>query len=218
MIIFAADNHYGVNPGLHAYEVLKKDYPTMVFAEDDWSIFTKYDLAKDCELLILNMIASTCNIPEPNEEQSEAVLNYCKTGKPLLLLHGASSAFWHHSWWRVNCGLRWVRPNDPDEVPASTHPKEPFVIAPSKTRHELCKQLVTMDLPQDEIYTELEQTCSLWTLMETNICNRTFPQCTESKNEWGGTVINFLPGHNPEVTSSEVYNKNVKILIDYLTK
>ena len=66
----------------------------MVFQEDDWNIFTKFDLARDCRLLILNMIASTCGNPLPDEEACRAVRNYCETGKNLLLLHGSSAAFW----------------------------------------------------------------------------------------------------------------------------
>ena len=58
MIIFAADNHYGVHPGLCAFEEIRGAHPDIIFSEDDWSIFNRYNLAKDCELLILNMIGA----------------------------------------------------------------------------------------------------------------------------------------------------------------
>ncbi len=216
MILFVADDHYGVHPGLCQYESIKSDYPDMVFYENDWSGFTAHNLRRDCDLLILNMIASTCNLPLPDGAACRAVHNYCSTGKPLLLLHGGSSAFWHCDWFRRNVGIRWVRPNDPDQVPRSTHPKEPFVVKVAKSRHPLAARLVEMDLPQDEIYTELEQVNPVWNLMETTIPEGTFVQCAESRNVWGGRVINFLPGHRSEVTTHPAMTANLKTLINYL--
>ncbi len=216
MLVFAADNHYGTHPGKNGYEMIADSYPGMVFAEDDWSVFTQVDLARDCELLILNMIAGTCDVPLPDEAAAAAVRRYCETGKPLLLLHGASSAFWHHDWWRINSGLRWVRPNDPDQIPPSTHPVEPFTVSIAKVRHELAAKLVPMDLPKDEIYTELEQTQPMWVLMSTEVNGKSYPQCVESANRWGGRVINFLPGHQTVVTRHPDYVANLKTLINDL--
>ena len=216
MILFVADDHYGTHPGLNTYQEIAGNYPEMKFIENDWSIFTAVDLAKDCDLLILNMIADTCNLPIPDEAAAAAVRRYCETGRPLLLLHGASSAFWPYEWFRQAVGLRWVRGNDPDGVVASFHPKEPYKVLRCKCRHPLVGKLVDMELPQDEIYTALEQTQPLWILMDTTISSGTFPQCTESRSPWGGRVINFLPGHLPAVTRHPAFIANVKTLIDDL--
>ncbi|MEI3002804.1 MAG: hypothetical protein V8T86_18270 [Victivallis sp.] len=65
----------------------------MKFVENDWSCFTACDLAKECDLLIRNMIADTCGLPIPDGKAAGAVKKYCEAGRPMLLLHGASSAF-----------------------------------------------------------------------------------------------------------------------------
>ena len=70
----------------------------------------------------------------------------------------------------------------------------------------------------DEIYADLEQTLPLWTLMQTTISVGTFPMLTESINQWGGKVINFLPGHNESSSRHPDYICNLKTLIDYLKK
>ena len=106
MIIFVADDHYESFPGRNTYEEIAADYPDMKFIENDWSIFTSVDLAGDCDLLILNMIADTCNLPVPDEAAAEAVKKYCEAGKNLLLLHGGSSAFWPYAWFRELVGIR----------------------------------------------------------------------------------------------------------------
>ena len=216
MIIFVADDHYESFPGRNTYEEIAADYPDMKFIENDWSIFTSVDLAGDCDLLILNMIADTCNLPVPDEAAAEAVKKYCEAGKNLLLLHGGSSAFWPYAWFRELVGIRWVRGNDPDGFVASFHPHEPYKVVRAKCRHRLVNKLVEMDLPKDEIYTGLEQTRPVWTLMNTTISTGTFPQCTESATPWGGRVINFLPGHDKSVTRHPDFIANVKLLIDVL--
>ncbi len=216
MLIFVADDHYKQFPGRCIYEEIASDYPSMIFKENDWSIFTSIDLAKECDLLILHMIAATCNLPIPDEATAESVKKYCQTGKNLLLLHGSSAAFWPYKWFREISGLRWVRPHDPDDVVASFHPHEPYKVVRSKCRHPLVSKLVEMDFPSDEIYTGLEQTQPLWTLMTTTISTGTFPQCTESLTPWGGRVINFLPGHIEAVTRHPDLIANVKLLINDL--
>lgn len=216
MILFVADDHYKTSPGRNTYEMIAADYPQMKFFENDWSCFTAFDLAKECDLLILNMIADTCGLPIPEEAAAQAVKRYCEAGKNLLLLHGASSAFWPWDWYRDLVGFRWVRGNDPDGFPASFHPHEPYKVVRAKCRNPLVEKLIEMDLPQDEIYTGLEQTRPMWTLMTTTISSGTFPQCTESATPWGGRVINFLPGHIPAVTRYPDFVANVKLLIDDL--
>ena len=150
------------------------------------------------------------------DQAAEAVRRYFETGKPVLLLHGGSAAFWPFDWFREAVGLRWVRGNDPDGVVASFHPKEPYRVEPAKCRHPLVSRLIPMDLPQDEIYTALEQTRPMWVLMNTTISSGTFPQCTESTSPWGGRVINFLPGHAATVTRDPALIANVRTLIDSL--
>ena len=216
MILFVADNHYGAYSGRNIYEMIAADYPEMLFVEDDWSCFTAYNLAGECELLILNMIADTCGLAIPTSDAADSVRRYCEEGKPLLLLHGGSAAFWPYKWFRESVGLRWVRGNDPDGVEASFHPHESYRVEVSKCRHPLSKKLVPMALPMDEIYTGLEQTSPFTILLETTISSGSFPQCTESFSRWGGRVINFLPGHDPVATRCFDLVKNVKILIDYL--
>lgn len=217
MKLFVADNHYGAYPGRCQYECIRGDYPDMIFREDDWSVFTEFDLARDCDLLILNMIADTCGIPAPDEAQAEAVRKYLKTGKNLLLLHGGSSAFWPFDWYRKLVGIRWVRNNDPDGIVPSFHPKEPYTVKVSKVRHPLAAQLKEMSFQEDEIYCSLEQVTPVTTLMETTISLGSCPQCTESFTPWGGKVINFLPGHSESVTKDPVLIDNLKLLIDYLS-
>ena len=219
MKLFVADDHYQAYPGRNQYECIRDTYKDMVFSENDWSVFTKYDLAAECDLLILNMIADTCGIPAPDSAACDAVKRYLETGKNLLLLHGGSSAFWHCDWYRKIVGIRWVRGNDPDNVPSSFHPKEKYCVKVAKVRHELADKLVDMDFSvEDEIYCSLEQVNPVMTLMETTISLGTSPQCTESYTPWGGKVINFLPGHRSEVTRDPRLTANLKILIDYLDK
>ena len=219
MKLFVADDHYQACPGRNQYECIRDTYKDMVFSENDWSIFTKYDLASECDLLILNMIADTCGIPVPDSAACDAVKRYLETGKNLLLLHGGSSAFWHCDWYRKLVGIRWVRKNDPDNIPSSFHPKEKYCVKVSKVRHELAEKLVDMDFSiEDEIYCSLEQVNPVMTLMETTISLGTSPQCTESYTQWGGKVINFLPGHRSEVTRDPRLIANLKVLIDYLDK
>ncbi|MBR7119581.1 MAG: ThuA domain-containing protein [Lentisphaeria bacterium] len=218
MKLFVADDHYKAFPGRNQYECISGTYSDMIFRENDWSVFTEFDLAKECDLLILNMIADTCGLPVPTPEQAEAVKRYLETGKNLLLLHGASSAFWPYEWYRKLVGIRWVRGKDPDGVEASFHPKEPYCVKVAKVRHELAEKLVEMDFTiEDEIYCSLEQVTPITTLMETTISLGTSPQCTESFTPWGGKVINFLPGHRCEVTRDERLIANLKTLIDYLS-
>ena len=216
MIIFAADNHYDVHPGKNIYAGLKSNYKDMVFSEDDWSVFVKNDLKNKCNLLVLNMIAGTCNIEPPNQEAESSVRAYCEKGGNILLIHGSSAVFWQWAWWRSIVGYRWVRGNDPDGVVPSTHPTRPYKVTVSKSRHPLCAKLAEMDLPEDEIYIGLEQVCPAITIMETKTDEGTFVQCYESITPWGGKIIGFIPGHKPEITGSEVYLNNIKVLIDYL--
>ena len=215
MIFFFADNHYNSFPGREIYKQLKTDYD-LNFHEDDWSAMEAEDFADKCDLLILNMIGDTCDVAHPSALAEKQILKYAENGGSFLLLHGSSAAFWQWDWWREIVGFRWVRPNDPDGVAPSTHPKKPYKIEVSKCQHELCKKLKTIELPEDEIYTELEQTCPATILMQTTIEEGTFPQAYECTTPWGGTILGYLPGHNVEVTSSPEFIYNIKVLLDSL--
>jgi hypothetical protein len=215
MIYFFADNHYDSFPGREINKQLQNDYK-ICYYEDDWSAMETNDFADKCSLLILNMIGTTCNLPHPSAAAEKQIRKYAEKGGNFLLLHGSSAAFWQWGWWRKIVGFRWVRPNDPDNVPKSTHPKKPYKVEVSKCRHPLCKKLKDISLPEDEIYTELEQTCPATILMQTTIEEGTFPQCYECLTPWNGKILGYLPGHFKEVTSSPEFIYNIKVLLDDL--
>lgn len=215
MIYFFADNHYGQRPGWNLMQCLHEDFP-ISFHEDDWEALASTDLAADCDLLILNLIATTGKLAAPGPEAESRVRAYVEHGGNVLMLHGSSAAFWHWDWWRPLVGFRWVRSQDPDGMAASVHPKEPFRVEVCKCRHPLCRRLQPMDLPEDEIYTQLEQTCPVWSLLQTTLASGTFVQCHEALTPWGGRMVGFLPGHRPEVVRLPALVDNVRILIDDL--
>ena len=159
MIYFFADDHFQKFCGRNIYkrlpDMLKK---RIFFSENDPEYLESGIWEKNCELLILHMIGGTGSIPLPGDGAERAMLRYCISGRPMLLLHGSSAAFWHWDWWRKIAGLRWVRPEDPDHVPKSVHPHHPCRVEVAKVRHELARQLKPFNLPEDEIYIELEQT------------------------------------------------------------
>ncbi|MBR7155531.1 MAG: ThuA domain-containing protein [Lentisphaeria bacterium] len=217
MIYFFADDHFKVHPGKVIYENLPPELRAKIkFYENDWSELENGSWQDDCELLILNMIGTTCGISHPGSGAEDRVKNYLHKGGNALLLHGSSAAFWQWQWWREIVGLRWVRPNDPDGVEASYHPKKPYVVRKCKTRHPLMTELRELDLPQDEIYTKLEQVSPVTVFMDTFIEEGVFPQCLENATPWGGKFCHFIPGHSPEVTANKDYIANVTALINYL--
>jgi hypothetical protein len=215
MITFLADDHYGTHPGAVLYAALRDRFE-MAFFENDLSALTRDSFADECELLILNMIGDTCGQPLAGPEAERNLRAYLERGKPLLLLHGSSAAFWHWAWWRGIVGYRWVRGNDPDGVEASTHPTRPYRVEVAKCSHPLCKQLQAMELGEDEIYTRLEQVSPATVLMETTTLEGTFPQCWENVTPWGGRVLGFLPGHRPEIVGNPVLVENAARLISSL--
>lgn len=215
MIYFLADDHYGARPGAVLHEALCERY-RIAFFENDFSCLATPEFPTDCELLVLNVIGDTCGMKPAGEDVECGVRAYLEQGKPLLLLHGASAAFWHWEWWRRIVGYRWVRGNDPDGVLASCHPTRPYRVNVAKSRHFLCRELQAMNLPEDEIYIELEQTSPAMVLLETTIDEGTFPQCWESTTPWGGRIIGLLPGHRSEVVRDQIMVSNVAALIDSL--
>jgi hypothetical protein len=217
MIYFFADDHYGVNPGKVLVEHLPEEWKNRIsFQENDWTLLESGTWLGDCELLILNLIGTTCNLPHPGEGAERSVREWYEKGGNILLLHGASAAFWQWDWWRKIPGYRWVRPGDPDGVKPSTHPVKPYRVVPCKTRHPLISVLKEMDFPEDEIYTDLENTNPVFHLMETAIPEGTFVQCCETVSPSGGKIVSFLPGHSPAVTDDPVFVQNITALIQYL--
>ena len=215
MMHFFADNHYDSFPGRHVYDGLAKDFE-IAFHENEWATLEEGAWEKGCELLILSMVGGTCGQPLPGPGAEAAVKRYCERGGNLLLLHASSAAFWQWNWWRGLVGLRWVRGEDPDGIPPSTHPRHAYKVIPSKSRHPIASRLKTMEFPDDEIFTDLEYTCPVFPLMETHIEEGIFVQVHEACTPWGGKLIGFLPGHYPVATDDPVLHANVKILIEYL--
>ena len=103
-----------------------------------------------------------------------------------------------------------------ETIGSLTDNKGHFKVEISKSRHPLCDKLKEMDLPSDEIYTNMEQTKTSSILMQTTIYEGTFPQCYECETDFGGKIIGFLPGHRSEVTTRENFIYNICLLIDYL--
>ncbi|MBR7127345.1 MAG: ThuA domain-containing protein [Lentisphaeria bacterium] len=218
MIYFFADNHYDSHPGKNIFDHLSDDLKNRInFFEDDWSELENSNWESDCELLILNLIGDTCNIPHPDSNAEKRVKKYLQSGGNALLLHGSSAAFWQWQWWREIVGLRWVRPNDPDQIAASTHPIKPCKLRVCKVRHPLAEKLIPLELPTDEIYTELEQVSPITVLLDTFIEEGVYPQCLENFTPWGGKFIHFIPGHAKEVTENQKFISNITAIINYLT-
>ncbi|MBR2508698.1 MAG: ThuA domain-containing protein [Lentisphaeria bacterium] len=219
MIYFLADDHYGVHPGKNIFENLPSELQNNItFVENDWTLLQSGEWLKDCELLILNMIGTTCNLPHPDKNAEKAIKTWCEKGGNMLLLHGSSAAFWQWDWWRKIVGYRWVRPNDPDGVPNSTHPVKPYRLRVTKNRHPLSSKLIPFDLDTDEIYTELEQVSPAMVLMDTFIEEGVFPQCLETIAPWGGKFVSFIPGHHIHATANKKLIANITEITKYLLK
>ncbi len=218
MILFLADNHYGTHPGRLLYECIKDDYD-IDFVEDDCSCLDAGNLRGQYQLLILNMIGGCCDLPMPSAEAEAAMYAYVKGGGNLLLIHGGSAAFWQCDWWRPLVGFRWVRGDDTDGFAPSTHPVRPYTVTVAKCRHRLCGKLQEMDLPEDEIYINMEQTCPTVTLMETTTDEGTFPMCYEAMTPWGGgRILGYVPGHRADVVQHPHNVANCRVLVDDLLK
>lgn len=219
MIYFFADDHFQTHCGKIIFENLpdgiKKD---TLFLENDFALAESGEWVKDCELLILNMIGTTCGNPHAGEGMKKALLSYMEKGGNILLLHGSSSAFWQWDFWRKVVGFRWVRPGDPDGIVPSTHPVKDYTVSVCKTRHPLKEKLSDFMLKEDEIYIELEQVSPCTILMETKIREGTYPQAFETITHRGGKIISFLPGHRKEAASAPLLISNISQIIHYLCK
>jgi len=235
MIYFFADNHYETRAGYWLYEKISplrnknrlierirrffKDDPAVNFPirffEDDISHLAGKEFLRNCSLLIINLICGTGKLEMPGNETEVILKEYCMRGRPLFLVHAGSAAFWQWDWWRKLTGLRWVRENDPDGKEASVHPVKDFSVIPTNSSHAVIKELKSFGLKNDEIYTKLDQTQPVDVLMETKIEEGTFPMAYVSRNQWGGKVLGFLPGHKPESFDNAELVHNVKAMIHY---
>jgi hypothetical protein len=213
-ILFVADNHYDTHGGRALSEELAGDYD-IEFHEDDPSCLNQ-PLVGRVDLLTLTMISGACEVPMPSDEGVQNVRDYVEAGGNLFLQHSGSAAFWQCDWWRPLVGFRWVRGEDPDGFRYSTHPNQPYSVVVSKTRHALAQKLQPLDVPQDELYTQLEQTCPTVTLMETTVPEGTYPMCYACTTPYGGRLAGYLPGHAEDVVRLPGNVANCRAIIDYL--
>ena len=220
MIWFFADNHYGSHAGRNLYEKLpEKLKRKTLFQEDDWSLLESGCWEKDCDLLVLHLIGTTCGLPHPGPGAEKAVRRYVDRGGDILLLHGSSAAFWEWDWWRKIVGLRWVRPNDPDGVPASTHPAFACKVRTTETTdHKLLRRLHSFELPEDEVYIHLQEVSPVKILMEIERDGEVFPQACETVTPFGGKIFSFIPGHKPASVATPGLNENIAAIVEYLTE
>lgn len=220
MIWFFADNHYGTHAGRNIYEKLPDDLKRKTFfQENDWSLLENGCWEKECELLVLHLIGTTCGLPHPGAGAEKAVRRYVERGGDILLLHGSSAAFWAWDWWRKIVGLRWVRSNDPDGVPASTHPTFACKVIPvEKPDHPLEGKLRPFELGADEVYIHLQPVSPVRILMTVASEGETFPQACETVTPYGGRIFSFIPGHKPESVAAPGLLENVVTILKYLTE
>ncbi|WDE95222.1 ThuA domain-containing protein [Lentisphaera profundi] len=214
MILFLADNHYNAFSGKNIHGEIENDY-AIDFSEDDFAKLADINSGK-YQLLMLHMIAGTCNNDHPDQASQDALKTYLEKGGNMLLLHGSSAAFWEWDWWRKIVGHRWVRRDDPDGSEQSTHPVEPYSVSLCNAIHPLAKKLQPMDFDTDEIYINLEQTAPTIDLMETYYDKKRYVQAWSCPTPWGGEIIGLLPGHAPSVTSNPQFLANLKTIINYL--
>ena len=216
MIYFFADNHFNARPGYHLYTKINHDFD-IDFKEDDISWLENPRCLVKCGLLIVDFISGLGKIPKPGPAAEANVREYCEKGKPILLIHAGSAAFPDWDWWRKMTGLRWVRENDPEGLPPSVHPVKDFSVRKTRSKHEIMTKLREYSLKDDEIYTKLAKTADVDVLMETEISEGIFPMVYATKNQWGGKVMGFLPGHKPESFENKDLVLNVVELIKYLS-
>ena len=212
MIKFCSDNHYDAHCGSVIYQQLQDAFQ-IEFFEDDFSCLE--DLS-DCNLLILHMISGTSGNELPRSKVEESVHNYLTSGGNILMLHGSSAAFWHWKWWRKIIGHRWVRKQDPDGIPKSTHPVIPYEVSLCHSSHPLQERLEPMSLPEDEVYIDLYQESPAIDLMESIVNKRRYVQCWVNETPWGGKMIGYLPGHDKAVLTDPHFLRNLKEMINYL--
>jgi hypothetical protein len=214
-IFFAADNHYGTHSGKILYDIIKDDF-NIDFYEDNWNGFSQNNFAYKYDLVILNMISGTSNVPSPSLQNIKNFVSYLQQGMPVFLLHESNAAFWQWSWWRNIVGFRCVKEDDPEGTDASASSICSYKIKKCKTIHPLRKKLNSIKFPSDELHTKLEQTCPAITIMEAILEEKNYPVCYETTTQWLGKVINYLPGHNAKTIKIPENIENCKTIINWL--
>lgn len=213
MILFLADNHFDAHPGRKIYDSLKGEYKFDFYEDDLTPLRSSLDRY---ELLVLHLICGSRGSPEAKPEMEVNVKNFVDAGKPILLLHGASSAFSQWKWWRELVGLRWVRKDDPDGLPPSTHPKVSYEVKRCAADHPLSEAVVPFSSATDEFYINMASTAPITPLLEASWEDRVHVQCYVRESKAGGRIAGFIPGHAQTVVQSEPVLANIRILIDWL--
>jgi len=103
--------------------------------------------------------------------------------------------------------VRWVRNEDPDGVPSSWHPVPPYTLAETDAGRARCPGLTTIELPQDELYVNLQQKGEAEVWMTADFDGRTCPQVYTHAAATGGRVCGWIPGHDPQVVRSPVFSE-----------
>ena len=74
MIYFFSDSHFDKHCGANLFNRFPAELKARtVFTENQWDILESGSWEKDCELLILNMIGTTCGQPHPGSGAEAAV-------------------------------------------------------------------------------------------------------------------------------------------------
>ena len=187
------------------------------FFEDDISPMAAPGFPDDCDLLMINLICGTGKIPAPGSDTEAGIKKYCMSGKPLFLIHAGSAAFAEWEWWRRLTGLRWVRENDPEGIKPSVHPVKDYSVTIASSGH-MVPELEGFSLENEEIYTKLEQTVPVEVLLETKTDGGSFPMAYILRNEWGGMVAGFLPGHGEKSFENRKMAHDIRTIMRFLLK
>jgi len=216
MDLFLADNHFGKHPAKTIHRELGNRFGlNFRFYEDDLNSFLE-NSPGSVDFLILHLIGDTSGVDHAGPEVEKWIFEYLQSQKPLLLMHGASAAFWKWDWWRRIVGLRWVRDNDPDGMPPSTHPVVSAPIVRTKSTHPLTGRLRNFEMPEDELYIDLAYVGPIWVLMAAPHGGESHPMLYECESPGGGQIMGWLPGHREETLRHSDFLHNTVEIIHYL--
>ena len=212
--LFLSDNHYKSYGGRALAAALSHDFE-FEFLEDDYGDhLSKLNLGK-FDLLVTSAVGGTPGAPHAPLEVESRVRQWLESGVPIVLIHGGSATFWKWAWWRRMVGLRWVRCNDPDNVLPSSHPITAYSLSRASEGDTAEPRLEPMDVPEDELYINLETTRPFRVLLETNFKGQTFPQAYVSSGPNERTVLGYLPGHRSDLAGHPTTVENISRLIRF---